>query len=76
MKFFGHNSPYKILHDVVPMYDYITVWGRRCYVHVPDTQTNKFSPKANVCKFVGYANDFKGYHCWNPRNWSIVIQGM
>ena len=49
------------------------VFECECYVHLYPNQTNKLSPRALKCVFVGYSNTQKGYKCYYPTGWRILL---
>ena len=49
------------------------VFGCECYVHLYPNQTDRLSPKAIKCVFIGYSNVQKGYKCYFPSNKRIIV---
>ena len=61
--------PFLKLGDSLPK----RVFGCECYVHLYPNQTNKLSPRAIKCVFVGYSNTQKGYKCYYPIGQKILV---
>ena len=68
-----NKSPYHCLFGAHPSYHDLRVFGCVCYVHIDRSLRNKFQDKAQKCRFVGYADDYKGYRCYDPTNKRIRI---
>lgn len=49
------KTPYEIMNNRKPNIKYFHVFGCRCYVLNDKENLNKFSPKADVGIFIGYA---------------------
>ncbi|KAF3780151.1 E4 SUMO-protein ligase [Nymphaea thermarum] len=47
-------------------YKNLKVFGCVCYVHVDAALRNKFQDKAIQCRFVGYADEYKGFRSYDP----------
>jgi hypothetical protein len=73
MNILENKSPYFSLHCVHPNYHDLRVFGCVCYVHVDSSMRHKFQDKALQCRFVGYADDYKGYRCYDPVSKRIKI---
>ena len=59
-------TPYEKLYKQRPDVSHLKVFGSIAYVHIPDEMRRKLDPKAEKCVFIGYAQDRKGYKCYNP----------
>ena len=59
-------TPYEKLYKQRPDFSHLKVFGSIAYVHIPDEKRRKLDPKAEKCVFIGYAQDRKGYKCYNP----------
>ncbi|GKV36582.1 hypothetical protein SLEP1_g44695 [Rubroshorea leprosula] len=49
------------------------IFGSIYYVHVPDSQRNKFDAEARKCIFVGYDEQKKGWKCRDPISHKFVV---
>ncbi|GKV49234.1 hypothetical protein SLEP1_g55997 [Rubroshorea leprosula] len=49
------------------------IFGSICFVHVLDSQRNKFDAKARKCIFVGYDEQKKGWKCMDPISHKFVV---
>ncbi|CAN6469819.1 unnamed protein product [Victoria cruziana] len=65
MVLLNDKSPYFVLHGQHPAYYGLHPFGCICYVHIDSSQRHKFQDKAMRCKFLGYADGYKGYRCYN-----------
>ena len=67
------NSPYFVLYNCHPSYEELHPFGCVCYVHIDHSLRNKFQDRAVQCKFLGYADDYKGYRCYDPHTGKIRV---
>ena len=63
-----HIHPIKLGNDLPQR-----IFGCECYVHLYPNQTDKLSPKAIKCVFIGYSNVQKGYKCYFPSKKRIIV---
>jgi len=62
-----HNkSPYQLLFNKVPEYQFLKTFGCACYPMLKPYNTNKLSLRSTLCVFLGYTSNFKGYICKSP----------
>lgn len=61
------KSPLELWAGQTPDLQLLNVFGRTVYCHIPDQQRKKLDAKAEICTFVGYANEQKGYRVLNSR---------
>ena len=47
-------------------YDYLRVFGFKCFVHIPKDERSKLDAKSKQCIFIGYGQDDFGYRCYDP----------
>jgi hypothetical protein len=73
MRLLNNLTPYFVLFGTQPQYSQLRVFGCVCYVHIDSSQRNKFQDKACRCKFVGYADEYKGYRCYDPDTQRIKV---
>ena len=59
-------TPYEKLYKQRLDLSHLKVFGSIAYVHIPVEKRRKLDPKAEKCVFIGYAQDRKGYKCYNP----------
>ena len=50
---------------------HMRVFGCVAYAHVPDTERGKLDKKAVKLRFMGYANNTKGYRLWDEEKISF-----
>lgn len=66
-------SPFEYLYHLVPPVDMLRVFGCACYPLMTPYRANKLQPKTVRCVFVGFANGYKGYICFNPASQKFII---
>lgn len=59
-------TPYSLLYNKPPTYDYFRVFGCSCYPHLRPYNKQKFQYKSIKCTFLGYNSAHKGYRCLAP----------
>ena len=57
----NRSTPFELWTGVKPDISHLRVFGCRAYSHIPDQKRSKFEPKADICTFIGYAMNQKGY---------------
>ena len=73
------STPYEHWYKQVPDLTNVRVFGYGCYVFIPAEVRktkglgHKLLPKATKMVFVGYADNQKGWKCYNPETNSIVV---
>lgn len=55
--------PVTKLFNTIPDYNFLKVFGCRCYPCLRPYNTNKLSFRSSPCLFLGYSNQHKGYKC-------------
>ena len=73
MSILENKSPYFSLFGIQPDYHELRVFGSVCYVHIDSSLRHKFQDKALKCRFIGYAEDYKGYRCYDPLSKRVKI---
>lgn len=58
---------------VKPNIEHVRVRGCIAYCYIPNIKRNKISPKAIPTIFIGYDEQSKAYHSWNPNTKRIII---
>ncbi|KAK9912822.1 hypothetical protein M0R45_036662 [Rubus argutus] len=66
-------SPFECLYNQLPPVDMLRVFGCACYPLMTPYRANKLQPKTVRCIFVGFANGYKGYICFNPLSRKFII---
>jgi hypothetical protein len=66
-------SPFESLYHQIPPVDMLRVFGCACYPLMTPYRANKLHPKTVRCVFVGFANGYKGYICFNPISRKFII---
>ena len=57
----NRKSPFELWTRTKPDLQHLRTFGCRAYAHIPDQKRSKFDPKADICTFIGYAMNQKGY---------------
>ena len=60
---FGMHSPYFLLHQKKPTYDFLRTFGCQCFLYLGSYAKDKLEPRSLPCIFVGYNDKHKGYRC-------------
>ena len=60
-----HKSPYELLFGVSPTISHLRVFGCACYPLLRPYLVHKLQPKTQLCVFLGYASQYKGYICYD-----------
>jgi transposase InsO family protein len=66
-------SPFECLYRQLSPVDMLRVFGCACYPLMTPYRANKLQPKTMRCIFVGFANGYKGYICYNPISHKFII---
>ncbi|KAE8730595.1 hypothetical protein F3Y22_tig00002919pilonHSYRG00225 [Hibiscus syriacus] len=56
-------SPFEKLFNRQPDYNFMKVFGCRCFPHLQIFQKHKFMFRSQQCTFIGYSPQHKGYQC-------------
>ncbi len=59
-------TPKKKFTSKKPNVSHLKMFGYIVYVHVLDKKRLKLDPKVEICIFIGYSLEQKGYRCFNP----------
>lgn len=57
------NSPYKVLFNRSPSYEFLLVFGCTCFPFLRPYNQNKLQPQSCSCVFLGYSLNNLGYQC-------------
>jgi transposase InsO family protein len=57
----SRKTPFELWSGTRPDVRHFRSFGCRAYAHIPDQKRSKLDPKADVCTFIGYAMNQKGY---------------
>jgi transposase InsO family protein len=68
------KSPFHLFFRSIPSIAHLRPWGCLAYVHLQkDQRASHFSPRAQRCVFLRYADEAKGWVFWNTEKRSEVI---
>ena len=62
----NHTTPYQLWYHEKPNLAYFRVFGTHCTSRILSDSLTKFEPRGEPGRFLGYANDSKGYIIWVP----------
>ena len=68
------GTPYQRWCGKKPDLSHMRVFGCVAYAHVPEIERRKLDKKAVKLRFVGYANNAKGYRLWDEDKRRILIR--
>lgn len=68
------QTPYQRWSGKKPNISHMRVFGCVAYAHVPEVERRKLDKKAVKLRFVGYANNAKGYRLWDEEKRRILIR--
>ena len=60
------DVPNRVWYGKDVSYDYLRVFGCKCFVHIPKDERSKLDAKSKQCIFIGYGQDDFGYRCYDP----------
>lgn len=67
------SSLFEKLYNVIPDLDSLRVFGCTCYPLMTPHRMDKLQPKTIRCVFIGFANGYKGYICYNATLKKCII---
>ncbi|KAL2939841.1 Retrovirus-related Pol polyprotein from transposon RE1 [Bienertia sinuspersici] len=68
-----NKTPFEILFNKPPSYDYIKVFGCLCYAHIQKTKGDKFVSRSRKCVFLGYPFGKKGWRVLDLETAQIFV---
>jgi hypothetical protein len=68
-----NQIPHQILHNTLPDYVSLRVFGCLCYPNLTATSPHKLAPQFAPCVFLGYPSSHKGYRCLDMATRRIII---
>lgn len=60
------KTPFEAWTEKKPTVAHLRVFGCKAYMHIPKDERGKLDSKSKQCIFVGYGEETKGYHLWDP----------
>jgi len=68
-----NKSPFQMLYEKIPSYDYLRVFGCLCYMTTTKQGRDKLQPRALPCVFIGYPYGKKAYKVMDLDNHKVHI---
>lgn len=69
-----HNmTPFEKLFHKSPDFDFLKVFGCRCYPWLRPYASHKLAPRSIPCIFLGYHPSYKGYRCLDPITHKVYV---
>jgi hypothetical protein len=59
-------TPYERLFGTAPNYSLLKVFGCICFILLQPHERTKLQPRSQLCCFLGYGLEEKGYQCYDP----------
>lgn len=70
---FNGISPFEKLFGKPPDYSFLKVFGCECFPNISARVSHKLAPLSIQCVFLGYAPNYKGYRCLDPKTGRVYI---
>uniref|UniRef100_A0A2N9GND3 Integrase catalytic domain-containing protein n=1 Tax=Fagus sylvatica TaxID=28930 RepID=A0A2N9GND3_FAGSY len=61
-----NTTPYERLFGTAPNYSLLKAFGCVCFVLLQPHERTKLQPRSQLCCFLGYGLEEKGYRCYDP----------
>jgi hypothetical protein len=61
-------TPYEALYGARPNVSHLRTFGCVAYRHIPGEMRQKLDDTAEVCRFIGYSEESKGWLLWSPKS--------
>jgi hypothetical protein len=58
-------TPFERLYGTLASYSSLRVFGCACFVLLQPHEHSKLEPRSQLCCFLGYGIEHKGYRCWD-----------
>lgn len=80
--YLSNRSPTRSLEKITPQeawsgwkpsVKHLKVFGSIGYVHVPEQERTKLDDRSKKMVFIGYAENWKGYKCFDPVTKKVVV---
>jgi hypothetical protein len=68
-----NKSPFEILFHTTPDYNFLKVFGCACWPHLRPYNKHKLAFRSQLCVFLGYSFQHKGYRCLHIPSGRIYI---
>lgn len=65
------KTPRELWYGRKPSLQHLHIWG--CLAHVLKVKIDKLESKSEVCTFVGYPKQTKGWIFYNPREQKVLV---
>lgn len=66
-------TPFEAFYGKKPDLTMLRVFGCRAYVHIQKKYRKEAPWHMQKCVYFGFANEYKGYKCYNPETGQIII---
>ena len=68
-----NKSLYELLFKAIPFISHLSIFGCACFPLLRPYILHKLQPKTQMCVFLGYASQYKGYICYDvPRKCTYI----
>lgn len=71
--FLSFKSPYELLYNSTPHYDFLKNFGCLCYSFLQPYNHHKVDFQSLLCVFIGYSSHHKGCLCYHVTSSGIYI---
>lgn len=72
-KVIDNKTPYEVLYNLKPDYEYMRVFGCLAYYRSTETNGDKFEVRGRPGIFLGYPQETKGYKIYDTQHHKIII---